>query len=65
MEKAQPPSMMEKQVKVSKAKSEKKVKEAAESPAIERSPFPTQPAQSIEGKFLIWFGLVYYVMEVF
>ncbi|XP_038554758.1 MICOS complex subunit MIC60 [Micropterus salmoides] len=48
MELAQPPSMMEKQTKVSKAKSEKKVKEASESPAKETSPVPTQPAQSIE-----------------
>ncbi|XP_044062202.1 MICOS complex subunit MIC60 [Siniperca chuatsi] len=45
---AQPPSLMEKQAKVSKAKSEKKVKEAAENPAKEASPVPTQPAQSIE-----------------
>ncbi|XP_051277187.1 MICOS complex subunit MIC60 isoform X2 [Dicentrarchus labrax] len=45
---AQPPSMMDKQTNVSKAKSEKKVKEAAESPASEMSPVPIQPAQSIE-----------------
>ncbi|XP_035525540.1 MICOS complex subunit MIC60 [Morone saxatilis] len=44
----QPPSMMDKQTNVSKAKSEKKVKEAAESPASEMSPVPIQPAQSIE-----------------
>lgn len=56
MELAQPPSMIEKQVKTSKAKSEKKVKEEAGSGAKETSPVPAQPAQSIEGKFLIWFG---------
>ncbi|KAM8733772.1 MICOS complex subunit MIC60 isoform 1-T1 [Acanthopagrus schlegelii] len=43
MELAQPPSMMDKQVKA-KTKSEKK----AESPANETSPAPTQPTQSIE-----------------
>ncbi|XP_051810025.1 MICOS complex subunit MIC60 isoform X2 [Acanthochromis polyacanthus] len=48
MELAQPPSMMDKQVKASKTKLEKKVKEAAESPAKESSPATTQPAQSIE-----------------
>ncbi|XP_070768878.1 MICOS complex subunit MIC60 isoform X1 [Enoplosus armatus] len=48
MELAQPPSMLEKQMKASKAMSEKKAKEAAESPAKETSPVPTQPAQSIE-----------------
>uniref|UniRef100_A0AAQ6ADL2 MICOS complex subunit MIC60 n=1 Tax=Amphiprion ocellaris TaxID=80972 RepID=A0AAQ6ADL2_AMPOC len=36
-----------------KKQSEKKVKEAAESPAEESSPATTQPAQSIEGKSLI------------
>ncbi|TKS71962.1 MICOS complex subunit [Collichthys lucidus] len=41
----QPPSMMK--VKGSKAKSEKKVMEAAENP-VETSPVPPQPAQSIE-----------------
>lgn len=46
MELAQTPSMMDKQMKVSKAKTEKNVKEAAESPAKEMS--PPQPAQSIE-----------------
>lgn len=50
MEIAQPPSMMEKQMKTSKAKPEKKVKEAAESPAKETGPVPAQPAQSLEGK---------------
>nr|XP_046261407.1 MICOS complex subunit MIC60 [Scatophagus argus] len=49
IELAQPPSMMEKQVKVSKAKSEKKVKEAFDQhPANETSPIVTQPVQSIE-----------------
>ncbi|KAM7388858.1 hypothetical protein PAMP_022868 [Pampus punctatissimus] len=44
------PSMMNKQEKLSIAKKEKKVKEAAESPAKETSPSPTQPAQSIEAQ---------------
>ncbi|XP_039975597.1 MICOS complex subunit MIC60 isoform X2 [Xiphias gladius] len=48
MEMVQPPAMIEKQVKASKAKSEKKVKEAAESPGKEPSPVTTQPAQSLE-----------------
>ncbi|XP_029296834.1 MICOS complex subunit MIC60 isoform X2 [Cottoperca gobio] len=48
MEMVQPPSMMEKPLKGSKAKSEKSVKEAAESPAKETTPVPSQPAQSIE-----------------
>lgn len=48
MELAQPPSMMEKQVKVPKGKAEKKVKEAAETPAKEASLAPPQPAQSLE-----------------
>lgn len=49
VELAQPPSMMEPQVKVSKAKSAKKVKEAAEtSAAPEASPGTAAPAQSIE-----------------
>ncbi|XP_008279112.1 MICOS complex subunit MIC60 isoform X2 [Stegastes partitus] len=48
VELAQPPSMMEKQVKAPKAKSEKKVKDSAGSPAKEPSPVVTQPAQSIE-----------------
>lgn len=43
---AQPPSMIDKQVKTSKAKAEKKLKE--ESPAKESIPAATQPAQSIE-----------------
>ena len=46
LEKAQPPSMLEKQMKA-KAKAEKK---AAEGPATETSPVPTQPAQSLEGR---------------
>lgn len=59
----QPPSMMGKQVKGSKAKPEKKVTEAAESPA-ETSPVPPQPAQSIEGKFSSGLvSLVHYVLE--
>lgn len=48
VDRAQPPSMMEKPLKASKAKSEKMVKEPAESPAKETSPVPTQPAQTIE-----------------
>ncbi|XP_070818825.1 MICOS complex subunit MIC60 isoform X2 [Chaetodon trifascialis] len=48
MELVQPPSMMEKQVKVSKAKSEKKAKEAEESPENEIRHVPTQPTKSIE-----------------
>ncbi|XP_076594896.1 MICOS complex subunit MIC60 isoform X2 [Chaetodon auriga] len=47
MELVQPPSMMEKQV-VSKAKSEKKVKEAEGSLENEISHVPTQPTKSIE-----------------
>ncbi|XP_019737204.1 MICOS complex subunit MIC60 isoform X1 [Hippocampus comes] len=46
IELAQPPSMMEKAMKVSKAKQEKKVKETTESP-IEVAK-PVQPAQSLE-----------------
>lgn len=53
MEMVQPPAMIEKQVKASKAKSEKKVKEAAESPGKEPSPVTTQPAQSLEGKSFV------------
>lgn len=48
MELVQPPSMMERQVKVSKAKSEKKVKETANDQVTEMSPGPAQPTQSIE-----------------
>lgn len=48
MDSAQPPSMIEKQVKKSKAKSEKK--EMAESPAIETGPIPDKSATSLEGK---------------
>ncbi|XP_042349449.1 MICOS complex subunit MIC60 isoform X2 [Plectropomus leopardus] len=48
MEMSQPPSMMEKPLKASKAKSEKKLTEAAESPAKETSPVPAPPAQTIE-----------------
>uniref|UniRef100_A0AAQ6IN10 MICOS complex subunit MIC60 n=1 Tax=Anabas testudineus TaxID=64144 RepID=A0AAQ6IN10_ANATE len=44
---AQPPSMLEKQVKASKAKSEKKVKEEAGS-STKESHVPAQPARSIE-----------------
>ncbi|KAF3693538.1 MICOS complex subunit Mic60 Mitochondrial inner membrane protein Mitofilin Precursor [Channa argus] len=43
----QPPSMLEKPVKVSKGKSLKKLEEAG-SPAKETSSIPAQPAQSIE-----------------
>lgn len=46
MELAQPPSMMDKQMKA-KTKSEKK----SESPAKETSPATAQPTQSIEGKY--------------
>lgn len=52
---AQPASMMEKQAKASKAKSEKKVMETAESPDKETSPVAIQTAKSIEGKSLIQF----------
>lgn len=48
----QPPSMMEKQAKTTKPKSEKKVK-AAESPAPEEGRVQPQPAQTIEGTFLL------------
>lgn len=44
--------MMEKQMKVSKAKPEKKLKEGADSPASQMGAAPAQPAQSIEGKSL-------------
>ncbi|CAJ1058395.1 MICOS complex subunit MIC60 [Xyrichtys novacula] len=46
VEVAQPPSMMEKQMKASKSKSEKKAKETTESPAAESAPVP--PVQSLE-----------------
>lgn len=46
---------MEKEVDVSKVKKEKKAPEALLTPAVDISPGSTQPAQSIEGKFLIWF----------
>ncbi|KAM3612384.1 uncharacterized protein V6R79_007860 [Siganus canaliculatus] len=45
---AQPPSMMDRQMKASKAKSKLNVKEAAESAASEGSPVPAPAAQSIE-----------------
>lgn len=48
----QPPSMMEKQAKTLKPKSDKKLK-VAESAAPEGSPAHTQPAQTIEGTFLL------------
>ncbi|XP_057706801.1 MICOS complex subunit MIC60 isoform X2 [Corythoichthys intestinalis] len=44
---AQPPSMMEKAVKVSKTRQEKKVNESAESPLEVAIPLPVQPAQSL------------------
>ncbi|XP_028315923.1 MICOS complex subunit MIC60 [Gouania willdenowi] len=47
-ESVQPPSMMEKQVKPSKAKAEKKVTEASEGPVKESSPAPAHTAPSIE-----------------
>lgn len=61
MELLQSPSMMDKQVKVSQAKSEKRMEEVAESPSSEISPVLTQPSQTIEGKVLIWFGCIYCV----
>lgn len=51
-EQVQPPSMMEKQAKTLKPKSDKKLK-VAESAAPEGSPAHTQPAQTIEGTFLL------------
>ncbi|XP_077388046.1 MICOS complex subunit MIC60 isoform X2 [Festucalex cinctus] len=45
---AQPPSMMEKAAKVSKAKQEKKAKESAENPIEVAKALPVQPAQSLE-----------------
>lgn len=44
------PSMMEKQAKTPKPKSEKRGK-VAESPAPEESPVQIQPAHTIEGTF--------------
>ncbi|XP_061581987.1 MICOS complex subunit MIC60 isoform X3 [Cololabis saira] len=44
---AQPPSMMERQVKPSKSKPNK-VKESAESPAKEAAPISAEPAQSLQ-----------------
>uniref|UniRef100_UPI0037E9B666 MICOS complex subunit MIC60 n=1 Tax=Semicossyphus pulcher TaxID=241346 RepID=UPI0037E9B666 len=46
VEPAQPPSMMDKQMKKSKA--EKKLKQAAESPAAETEPSAAPPVQSLE-----------------
>lgn len=46
---------MEKEVDISKVKKEKKAPEALLTPAADISPGSTPPAQSIEGKFLIWF----------
>lgn len=48
----QPPSMMEKQAKTPKPKLETKVK-VAERPAPEESLVQPQPAQTIEGTFLL------------
>lgn len=48
-DRVQPPSMME---KTPKSKLEKKLK-VAESPAPEESHVQTQPAQTIEGTFLL------------
>lgn len=47
----QPPSMMEKQMKSSKAKAAIKGKETPESPTKEASPVP-EPAQSLQGEIL-------------
>ncbi|XP_037118717.1 MICOS complex subunit MIC60 [Syngnathus acus] len=43
-----PPSMLEKTMKVTKAKQDKKVKESAESPTEVAKLLPAQPAQSLE-----------------
>lgn len=51
-EQVQPPSMMEKQAKTLKPKLDKKLK-VAESAAPEGGPAHTQPAQTIEGTFLL------------
>ncbi|KAM4733131.1 MICOS complex subunit MIC60 isoform 2-T2 [Anableps anableps] len=48
MESNQPPSMMEKQMRISQAKSEKKLKETAELPAQDSSPAVAPPAQNIQ-----------------
>ncbi|XP_054648684.1 MICOS complex subunit MIC60 isoform X1 [Dunckerocampus dactyliophorus] len=47
-ESAQPPSMMERTMKVSKTKPDKKVKESSESPMKEASPPSVQHTQSLE-----------------
>lgn len=49
VESSQLPSMMEKQMKTSKAKAEKSLKGAAESPAPESGPGPAPPAQTLQG----------------
>ncbi|XP_054879605.1 MICOS complex subunit MIC60 isoform X2 [Poeciliopsis prolifica] len=48
MEFIQPPSMMEKQMKTSKAKSEKKLKETTEHGVQDSDPASSQPAQNIQ-----------------
>ncbi|XP_027888160.1 MICOS complex subunit MIC60 isoform X5 [Xiphophorus couchianus] len=48
MESIQPPSMLEKQMRTSKAKSEKKLKETTEHGAQDSGPASPQPAQNIQ-----------------
>ncbi|XP_043982781.1 MICOS complex subunit MIC60 isoform X7 [Gambusia affinis] len=48
MESIQPPSMMEKQMRTSKAKSENKLKETTEHGAQDSGPASSQPAQNIQ-----------------
>ncbi|XP_054879604.1 MICOS complex subunit MIC60 isoform X1 [Poeciliopsis prolifica] len=50
MEFIQPPSMMEKQMKTSKAKSEKKLKETTEHGVQDSDPASSQPAQNIQAE---------------
>ncbi|XP_027888159.1 MICOS complex subunit MIC60 isoform X4 [Xiphophorus couchianus] len=50
MESIQPPSMLEKQMRTSKAKSEKKLKETTEHGAQDSGPASPQPAQNIQAE---------------
>ncbi|XP_023184486.1 MICOS complex subunit MIC60 isoform X4 [Xiphophorus maculatus] len=50
MESIQPPSMLEKQMRTSKAKSEKKLKETTEYGAQDSGPTSPQPAQNIQAE---------------
>ncbi|XP_043982777.1 MICOS complex subunit MIC60 isoform X3 [Gambusia affinis] len=50
MESIQPPSMMEKQMRTSKAKSENKLKETTEHGAQDSGPASSQPAQNIQAE---------------